>query len=94
MNFLILIFLIITPWIICNLKFVKNSPLVTLIMSCSISYYWFHISWWPIVVPILISLFIIYNVNPTNNSAQEAIHSQVGLIIGCVVGVIASFFIN
>ena len=92
MSFLIIISLVLIPWILGSLKFIKNSPLATMVLSGYISYAFFQISWWSIVLPVLISLFVVYSVNPTDGAATQRVNCQVGLIIGCIIGIIISFF--
>tara|TARA_B100000787_G_C16064514_1_gene237083 strand:- start:49 stop:333 length:285 start_codon:yes stop_codon:yes gene_type:complete len=92
MSFLVIISLVLLPWILGGLKFIKNPSLGTLILSGSISYSFFQISWWSIVLPILLSLFVVYSVNPINEAAKQRVDCQTGLIIGCIIGIIISFF--
>ena len=99
LNFLIMSSLVALPWILGSLsvltpglKFFKNPPLGTMFISGFISYSWFQISWWSIVLPILLSLFLVDFTTPLDEAAQERVHCQTGLIIGCIIGVIISFF--
>ena len=92
MSFLIIISLVLIPWILGSLKFIKNPPLGTLILSGYIAYSFFQISWWSIVLPIILSLFVVCSVNPIDEVAKQRVNCQTGLVIGCIIGIIISFF--
>ena len=57
-------------------------------------YYANEFSWWPIIVPFLLSLFIIYNVVYPQDTAKERqrVDCHTGFVMGCLLGVILSYF--
>ena len=110
MNFLILILLIILPFFLTflsNKKITSMPDIGTFIISGWISYYWFEVAIWPIVLAALIALIFVYYFYPydtpdwpkevhqfdPNYSRQRKISfSNIALIFGCIIGSLLSYF--